>query len=141
MSSSRFDIKIDVFLFDPERRSKAIGRQFAARDEPPHLLLAQPQTPSGLFNGEKVRFLELPAVGGGAGHRLDPHLLVREPRAAGPFSGPVSSRTIRSSPMSEAMTSRAACRASRCASSINALEAGVTALVDDSDLVGRMGTV
>jgi hypothetical protein len=71
-NSSRFDIKIDVHLFNPERRSKPIGRQLAARDEPPDLLLAQPQTASGLSNGEKVWFLELPAVRGGAGHRLDP---------------------------------------------------------------------
>jgi hypothetical protein len=53
MNSPRLGIGIDVFLLDPECRSKPIAWQFAARDGPPDLLLAEAQVAGGLFDGGK----------------------------------------------------------------------------------------
>src|SRR6476659_9387636 len=106
MNAPGFSIGVDVFLFDPECRAEPIGHQFAARDQPPDLLLAEAQVRGGFFDRVKARHFSLTAVGGGGvrGHRIDPICAPMRSRAAD-----LVSEAAASTP--RAMTSRAACRA------------------------------
>ena len=109
MNSPRFGIGVDVFLFDPECRAKPIGRQFAARDQPPDLLLAQAQVRGGLFDRVEAWLFRLPAVGGGGARSSDRSYFTSESRGRLVlFPEPDLVGAIRPNPMSKATTSRAA---------------------------------
>jgi len=45
------NVGIDVLSLDSQCRAEPISRQFATRDKPPDLLLAQAQMAGGVFNG------------------------------------------------------------------------------------------
>ena len=115
MNTSRFGIGLDVLLFDPERRAKPIGGQFAARDQPPDLLLAKAQMPGGLFDGVKVWLLGLVALGWVGVFVIGPTSQFRRRVVAelGWLSPAVLPVRPVAAPSLEAMTSRAAWRAKR----------------------------